>query len=111
MAKYAAAAWIASRCPTQAAVTSKAWVRLRPSLAATSMAVAGSKYWRAIEPLIGCFRLRQRQRHAHPTVRHIAVDGRAVRRLQPVFHVPDLAGNVAHGAITIISVRGSATMA
>jgi hypothetical protein len=31
--------------------------------------------------------------------------------LQPVLHVPDLVGNLAHGAITIISVRGSATMA
>ena len=43
-------------------------------------------------------RLRQRQRDPRPGGGHIRVHGRAVRRFQPVFHVPDLVGNVGHGA-------------
>ena len=69
------------------------------------------KTQRAPYALVRCFSLRQRQRHARPAVGHIAVRRCAVRRLQPVFHVPDLVGDIAHGQVTNTSGRGSATMA
>ena len=63
----------------------------------------------ARDPLVGRFGLRQRQRHARPAVGHVAVHRRAVRRLQPVLHVPDRMGNglmggLAHGLKKIILV-------
>ncbi len=52
---------------------------------------------RPFATLLGRFGLGGRQRHARPGIGQIVVHGRPVGRLQPVFHVPDLAGNVAHG--------------
>jgi len=51
-------------------------------------------------------RLRQRQRHARPAVGHIAVDGRATGASAGI-SCPRSGGKCPHGAITIISVRGS----
>ncbi len=42
---------------------------------------------------------RRGQGDARPGVGEIAVHRRAVRRFQPVLHVPDLAGNIAHGLV------------
>ena len=63
-------------------------------------AIAGQGFGERQRPfaaLFGRLGLRRRQRHARPAVGHVAVDGRAVGRFQPVFHVPDLARDIAHG--------------
>ncbi len=47
---------------------------------------------------IGGFGGGRGHRHAGERIFRLAIDGRAVGRFQPVFHVPDLAGNIAHRA-------------
>ena len=66
------------------------------------------EFARARGALFGRFGLGQRQRHAGPAFRHVAVQRGAIRRFQPVFQVPDLRGNIAHGCpVKIISGAGA----
>ena len=58
---------------------------------------------RPFAALLGRLGLRRRHRHARPAVGHVAVHRRAVGRFQPVFHVPDLARDIAHGGFAVLA--------
>src|SRR6185312_9971659 len=53
---------------------------------------------RSLALVVRGFRAGGGERHARPGGGDVAVHGRAVRLLQPVLHVPDLARNIAHSA-------------
>src|SRR6185437_4630464 len=51
---------------------------------------------RPLAAMAGGFGLGGGERHARPAFGHVFFQGRAVRRFEPVLHVPDLAGDIAH---------------
>ena len=58
-------------------------------------------------PFLWRFGLSGGARHPLPGLRHCAVDRRAIWRLEPVLHIPDLVGEHGHGAIIRV-VRSTA---